>query len=146
MEKKNKEKEENTMLNNVSLVGRLCNDPELRYTNNGTARCFFNLAVEKGTKDEVDFIPCVVWDKNAEALAQYKKKGEWIALLGRVSVHSFQNDSGYHKDVVISADRVSYIGYSNSKSEGRSQSRQEQLPTENPLPIDSTPLPWELDN
>ncbi|HLR14330.1 MAG TPA: single-stranded DNA-binding protein, partial [Bacillota bacterium] len=66
------------MLNRVVLVGRLTRDPDLRYTQNGTAVANFTLAVnrpftnQQGERD-ADFINCVIWRRPAENLANYMK-------------------------------------------------------------------------
>ena len=64
------------MLNRVILIGRLTADPELRYTNNGTAVSSFTLAVDRmrpgpNGERQTDFINIVVWNKLAELVSQY---------------------------------------------------------------------------
>jgi len=64
------------MLNRVILIGRLTADPELRYTNNGTAVTSFTLAVDRMRSNpngerQTDFINIVVWNKLAELVSQY---------------------------------------------------------------------------
>ena len=64
-------------MNRVVLVGRITKDPELRYTpGNGTAVTTLNLAVDnynsKTGEKSADFIPVVIWGKQAENTAQYK--------------------------------------------------------------------------
>lgn len=68
------------MLNRVILIGRTTADPEMRYTNSGTAVASFTLAVDRNRTNqagerETDFINIVVWNKLAELCAQYLKKG-----------------------------------------------------------------------
>ena len=64
-------------MNYVSLLGRLTRDPEVTYTQSGKAFTRFSIAVSRGTsnRDEVDFINCVAWEKRAETISQYFKKG-----------------------------------------------------------------------
>ena len=86
-------------MNKVVLIGRLTKDPELRFTpGGGNAVCSFNLAVDKyntTTKQkEADFIPCVVWGKQAEALAQYQLKGSMIAISGKIQTRSYEDQQG----------------------------------------------------
>lgn len=64
------------MINNVTLVGRLTKDPDLRYTQSGTAVGQFTLAINRNftnanNEREADFINCVIWRKAAESLANY---------------------------------------------------------------------------
>src|SRR5690554_5987711 len=85
-------------LNNVSLVGRLTKDPDLRYTPNGKAVANFTIAVNKIRKQQgepdVNFINCVVWGKTAESLAQYQKKGSQIGVEGSIQTRSFEGNDG----------------------------------------------------
>ena len=72
-------------MNKVVLIGRLTKDAELRFApGTGNAVANFTLAVDKFNKQtgqkEADFIPCVVWGKQAEALANYTSKGSQIAI------------------------------------------------------------------
>ena len=73
------------MLNKAILIGRLTADPELRYTQSGTAVANFRLAVDRpftnqAGEREADFIPIVVWDKQAETCANYLSKGRLVAV------------------------------------------------------------------
>ncbi|MBJ1525657.1 single-stranded DNA-binding protein, partial [Enterococcus faecium] len=76
------------MINNVTLVGRLTKDPDLRYTASGTAVATFTLAVNRNFTNqngnrEADFINCVIWRKPAETMATLAKKGSLIGVVGR---------------------------------------------------------------
>jgi len=87
------------VMNVVVLIGRLTRDPELRYTASGTAVANTALAVERNfrTQDgekQVDFVNIVVWQKSAEALAQHKKKGDLIAVQGRLQIRNYEDRDG----------------------------------------------------
>ncbi len=87
------------MLNRIALIGRLTADPELRYTNSGTAVASMTLAVDRMRNNangerETDFINIVVWQKQAEAVAQYLKKGKLAAVDGRLQIRSYENREG----------------------------------------------------
>ena len=74
-------------MNKVLLIGRLTKDPELRYTQSGTAVASFTLAVNRRFSNqsgerEADFINCVAWQKSAEFVANYFRKGQQMALEG----------------------------------------------------------------
>ena len=86
-------------MNNTVLIGRLTKDADLRFTSNGTATASFTLAVDRAFKNssgekETDFINCVVWRKQAEALANYTKKGSKLAVRGRIQTRSYDNQQG----------------------------------------------------
>src|SRR5215469_638508 len=77
--------------NRVILIGNLTRDPELRYTPQGTPVTDLSLAVNtvkggRGTerKEEVLFIDCTVWDRQAETCCEYLKKGRSVLVEGRL--------------------------------------------------------------
>jgi single-strand binding protein len=72
-------------------MGRMTRDPELKFTSGGKAFANFSLAVQK-TKDEVEFIDCTVWEKTAETIAEYFRKGNRILVQGRLSVSSYEQN------------------------------------------------------
>lgn len=78
-------------MNSIILIGRLTKDPELKYTNNGKANTRFTLAVQRN-KEETDFINCVTWEKTAENIAEYFKKGSQIAVQGAIRTGSYEKD------------------------------------------------------
>ena len=93
------------MINRVVLVGRLTRDPELRKTQTGKSVVSFTVAVDRGFGDKksTDFINCVAWERVAEVLAQYTKKGSLISLEGRIQPSSYDDKDGkrvYKQDVV----------------------------------------------
>ncbi len=91
------------MLNNVILIGRLTQDPELRYTpSEGVAVTNFTIAVDRpfpnqqGEK-EADFIRVVAWRKQAENIANYLKKGSLCAVEGRLQIRSYEDREGIRR-------------------------------------------------
>ena len=97
------------MINTVTLVGRLANDVDLRYTRSGTAVGQFRLAVNRtftnqAGEREADFISCVIWRKAAETLAKYARKGSLIGMTGHIQTRNYDNAQGqrvYVTEVVI---------------------------------------------
>lgn len=84
------------MVNRVVLVGRLTKDPELKKTQTGKSLVNFTVAVNRryGQQEQTDFINCVTWEKSAEYLSQYAKKGAMISVEGRISSRSYDDNSG----------------------------------------------------
>lgn len=87
------------MINNVTLVGRMTRDAELRYTPQNQAVATFSLAVNRPFKSqngerEADFINCVIWRQQAENLANWAKKGALIGITGRIQTRSYENQQG----------------------------------------------------
>lgn len=94
-------------MNNVSLIGNLTRDPELR-TYNSENCCKFTVAINgrkrpDGTQ-EADFIPVTAWGKTADVVAQYCRKGSKVGVSGRLKSGSYEKDGHkvYTLDVIAS--------------------------------------------
>jgi single-strand DNA-binding protein len=88
-------------LNKVFLIGRLTRDPELRYTQNGTAVVEFGLAVNRNyttadgqKKEDTCFVTVIMWQKKAEIISQYMRKGRQIFIEGRLELDTWQTPEG----------------------------------------------------
>ncbi len=105
------------MINNVTIVGRMTRDPDLKYSASGTAIARFTLAVNKFGKDEANFINCVAFKKTAEALANYTKKGSLIGVVGSIETGSYEKDGvkRYTTDVLCNS-----VQFLEPKSSGQS--------------------------
>ncbi|PFW63016.1 single-stranded DNA-binding protein [Bacillus sp. AFS075034] len=84
-------------MNNVTLVGRLTNEANLRYTPNGDAVASFTVAVphdyvKEGQERGADFINCVTWRKQAENLANYTEKGQRISVVGKIKTRNYVDE------------------------------------------------------
>ena len=98
-------------MNKVILVGRLCRDPEIRYSQQGDeqmAVARYTLAVDRRYKRDgdqgADFISCVAFGKNGEFAEKYLKQGTKICISGRIQTGSYTNKDGnkvYTTDVVV---------------------------------------------
>jgi len=103
------------LLNKVILIGRLTKDPELRYTPTGTAVASFTLAVNRKRANqqgerEADFIPVVVWQKQAENCANYIGKGSLVAVDGRLQVRTYDAKDGQRRWVTeVVAEDVRFL-------------------------------------
>jgi len=106
------------LLNRVILIGRLTQDPELRYTQNGTAVTNFTVAVNRKFKrDEADFIPVVVWNKAAENCANYLGKGRLVGVDGRLQIRSYETQDGQKRKVTeVIAEDVRFLDKSGTSS------------------------------
>ena len=93
-------------MNNVSLVGRLTRDPEIKATNSGSSYARFSIAVDRRGKDAgTDFINIVAWRDRAEFIAKYFKKGKPILVLGELQTRSYTDKQGkkcYVTEVIVS--------------------------------------------
>lgn len=117
-----KTKEEDQVLNHITIMGRLTRDPELRRTGSGIAVVNFSVAVERdfkseGGEKETDFIDCVAWRQIGEFVNKYFTKGAMIVVSGRLQVRSWtDNDGNKRRTAEIVADNV-YFGESKRSAE-----------------------------
>lgn len=141
------------MINNVTLVGRLTKDVDLRYTKTGKAVANFTVACNKPFKNqngenEADFINCVQFGKGAESTANYMRKGSLIGVTGRIQTRNYENKEGkrvYVTEVV--ANSVQFLEFKNDKK----PSEQEAINQYNndvfgnnaePIDVDDSDLPF----
>lgn len=138
------------MINNVTLVGRLTRDPELRYTPSNIAITTFNMAVNRNFKNqagdrEADFINCMIWRQQAENLASWAKKGALIGITGRIQTRSYDNQQGQRVYVTeVVADTFQLL---EKRDNSANQSNiEDQMPASfratNPLDISDDDLPF----
>lgn len=113
------------MINQVVLVGRLVQDPEVYETDNGKKISSITLAVPRAYKNidgeyDTDFIDCTLWTGIAENTAEYCKTGDIIGVKGRLQTRLIEKDDGTkYKRVDIVAERVTFL--SSNKSTNYSQ-------------------------
>ena len=121
------------MLNSVVLMGRLVKTPELKQTNSGTSVWGFSVAVDNGYGEnkKTDFINCVAWKSTAEFVSKYFAKGQMIALSGRISTRSYDDNGTTRYITEVVAREVEFCG---SKTEG--QSNETSTPAPNITPTD----------
>ena len=90
-------------MNKVFLMGRLCQDPDVRRSNEGKPIARYTLAVDRN-KEETDFITCVAFLKNAEFAERFLRKGVKIIVEGRMHTGSYTDRSGkkvYTTDIIV---------------------------------------------
>jgi len=95
-------------MNNVSLIGRLVRDVEVKYSKEGKSITRFTVAVDRRYKtegqDDADFIPCIAFNKVGEFIEKYFSKGQRIALTGQIHTGNYTNKDGqkvYTTDVIV---------------------------------------------
>ena len=86
-------------MNKVILMGRLTRDPEVRYTQtSNTLVASFTLAINRrfvrqGEERQADFINIVAWSKTGEFCSKYFKKGQQVAVIGRIQTRNWEDDN-----------------------------------------------------
>lgn len=113
-------------MNKVVLMGRLTRDPEVRYTQtNNTLVASFSLAVNRrfakqGEERQADFINVVAWNKTGEFVSKYFKKGQQVAVIGRIQTRNWDDEQGQKHYVTEVVAEETY--FADSKKNGDSQS------------------------
>ena len=101
-------------MNKVILVGRLAQDPEVRYTQSGKAVASFNLAVNRFSsgqgQNNADFIPIVAWEKLAETCGNNLTKGQRVLVDGRLQIRSYEANDGQKRRVAeVVAQSIEFL-------------------------------------
>lgn len=103
-------------LNQVTLMGNLTRDPELRQTPNGQSVVSFSLALNRSYKDQsgqwqeaTDYIDIVAWGPLAERVSQYLSKGRRCLVQGRLQSRSWEQDGQKRNKVEVLANDVTFL-------------------------------------
>ena len=129
-------------MNKVFLIGNLTRDPEQTQTPSGVAVCKFSIAVSRDFKDsdgnrETDFFNITVWRGRAENCGKYLKKGNKVAIVGKLQNRTYEDKDGVKRTVTeIIADEVEFL---TPKAEETHTGKPYQRPT---LEIDESGLPF----
>lgn len=119
-------------LNNVTIMGRLTNDVELRRTGTGKAVASFTIACDKPGKDKgASFIPCVAWEKTGEFIEKYFSKGSAIVVEGRLESRQYETKDNQKRTVLeVVVSQAHFCG----KREEKKPSGDFDAPWDNNLP------------
>ena len=98
-------------MNSVNIIGRVCNDVELRYTPSQMAVVKLNVAVDDGygEKKKTNFIPVTVFGKQAENCEKFVSKGNRIGVTGKIVTGSYEKDGRKIRTTDVVADRVEFL-------------------------------------
>ncbi len=127
-------------LNKVMIIGRLGQDPEMRYTPSGRPLTKFQLAANRSwttadgeKKTETEWFNIVAWGKLAEICNQYLKKGQQVYIEGRLHTRRWQDDDGAnHSSVeVITQEMIMLDGRAGDENNPES----DDLPGEDEYPF-----------
>ena len=128
-------------MNKVIIIGRCTKDIELMQTASGTSVAEFSIAVKRAFKNangeyESDFFNCVAFSKLAETISKYVKKGDQIAIEGRLQTRSYTNKEGRKINVTeIIVENVEFL-QTKKQDEAPAEPKWEELdPFNNDLPF-----------
>lgn len=114
-------------MNRLTIIGNLTKDPVMRTTQSGHNVCSFTVAVNRRQKDQngqsiADFFQVSAWNQLAQTCQQYLAKGRKVAVVGQVSVHTYQgNDGKTYAQMDVMASDVEFLS---SRSEAEQKSDQ----------------------
>lgn len=127
------------MINQVTLVGRLTKDPDLRITPEGTPVCNLTLAINRQFKNQngeydTDFVHCTIWRKTAENTANYCRKGSIIGITGKIHTRNYQNQEG--KRVYVTEVVAESVQFLSRRQMDEQRTIEDQNTTEHKAPND----------
>jgi single-strand DNA-binding protein len=103
--------------NQVTLMGNLTRDPELRTTPNGQSVCSFSLALNRSYKgadgnyvEATDFVDVTAWGPLGERVSQYVTKGRPVLVSGRLQSRAWEQDGQKRSKVEVVAQDVTFLG------------------------------------
>ena len=117
------------MLNNVTIMGRLCAEPELRKTTSGISVCNARIAVERDYTDgsgerETDFFSVVAWRGTADFLSNYFDKGRKIVVSGRLQTRTWTDQEDRKRvNVEIVAESVYFADSKPTEATGEAPAK-----------------------
>ncbi len=111
-------------MNKVILVGRLAQDPEVRYTQSGKAVASFTLAVNRfggqsQGQNTADFVPIVAWERLAETCGNNLTKGQRVLVDGRLQIRSYEANDGQKRRVAeVVAQSIEFLERKQASASG----------------------------
>ena len=140
-------------MNCINLIGRITKDPEVKLTQNGTKYTRFCVAVDgikyKEGNMPADFIDCIAWNKSAELIGKYFKRGSRIGINGRLHTTTFETDGGEKRKfcevIVNSIDFIDKKAESTDNSSEPKEPEPPRAPEKKIAPVESEiDLPFEI--
>ena len=115
-------------MNKVHLIGNLVKDPELRYTNKKTPVASYTIAINTryGEYQETDYINITTWGKSGEFVSKYFKKGQAIAITGKLKNKNYESNGVKHYGMEVITEEVEFVG--SKKEESKIEPKKEFIP------------------
>lgn len=107
-------------MNVINLIGRMGSNAELKTLDSGNSVTSFNIAV-KGRGDKTVWIRIVAWNKTAELLNNYTKKGDMIGITGRLDVREYEKNNEKRTAYEVVAEQIHFCGSKKDKEESQEE-------------------------
>ena len=103
-------------MNKVIMIGNLTRDPETKVLDSGKMVTNFSIAVNE-RKDVVDYFNCEAWEKTADLIQNYCKKGHKIAIEGRIKTKQYEKDGEKRYTTYIICSNVEFLTQKTQQSD-----------------------------
>lgn len=109
-------------MNIVALIGRMTRDPEVKFGQSGKAYTKFSIAVDKpfqkGAEKEADFINCAAFNKTAELIGEYLRKGSKVAVNGSLAMNRYEANGEKRTTYEVLVNNVEFLDSKNNNGGG----------------------------
>lgn len=120
------------MINQITLLGRVGKDPEVRHLEGGSVVADISLATSKRYKDksgeqreDTQWHKVVMWGKLAELAEQYVHKGDQISIIGEIRYEDWEKDGQSHRTAKITAEKMIFVSKAGEKTEYKEPAKPE---------------------
>ena len=134
-------------MNTISLMGRLCDEPQLKESNAGEKFIRFCIAVDRRGKERmIDFIDCIAFKGTAETIAKYCHKGDQVGISGSLQTYTYETEDGKKvKAYSVAVNSFDFGAKKASASENQPAPSAPVAPQENIQPdYSGAGLPFEI--
>lgn len=122
-------------MNNISIIGRITKEPELKTTTNGKKFVSFCLAVPKSNgKNETSFIDCIVWEHSAEFLCRNVHKGNQVGITGALETRQYTDNQGVNRKASEIQVRNIDLIFGQNNTDNQTQPTEPAIPQNAPVP------------
>jgi single-strand DNA-binding protein len=121
------------MINVVALAGNVVADPTIRATNSGKKVSTFRLAVNNPLSEkEVLFIDVDTWEKQADFVEKYVKKGSLVSVVGRLKQDTWEKDGQKRSSISVITERLNFVNSGKKKSDSEPEDSGDETPASKP--------------
>ena len=128
------------------MTGRLTKDPVLEHTTKGTPFCRFTLATNRPVvregEQQVDFITCMSWNKQAENLCKYQVKGNLIGVVGEYRTDSYEVNGEKRYKTYVLCREIEFLSSKKTNVDKEVENLSVKTTTQETIEYDEEDLPW----